>query len=166
MFLNKILIVGQISFATVSWNRKVKFTTVAIVATTIVIKKGKIVWKHGSYCWCFPLNLKYLGWPYRAYIKTGKNDDFCEEFLSENNIEAVLTNLCCYDHCSKASETVQKIVKDLKEYHKCSPCVIICWIAKIYLAINHSSNSEKWLVTIIHSTLLKKLLKLHRKKKQ
>ena len=40
-------------------------------------KKRKIVWKHGPYCWYFRLNLKYLGWPCRAYIKTAKNGDFC-----------------------------------------------------------------------------------------
>ena len=45
-----------------------------------------------------------------------------------------------------------------KEYRKCSLCVIICWIAKMYLSIN---NSEKWLVTGIPLTQLKKL---HRKK--
>ena len=39
----------------------------------IVIRNGKIVWKHGLHCWYFHLNLKYLGWPYREYIKTAKN---------------------------------------------------------------------------------------------
>ena len=115
----------------------------------IVIGNGKIVWKHGPFCWYFRLNLKYLGWPYRAYIKTAKNGDFCEELLSENDFEAVLATFCCYDHGAKASEAVQKIATDQKEYRKCSSCVIICWIAKIYLAINQSSNSEKWLVTRI-----------------
>ena len=37
-------------------------------------------------------------------------------------------------------------------------CYRICWIAKLYL-------SEKWLVTRIPLTLLKKLLKLHRNKR-
>ena len=58
----------------------------------IIIRNGKIVWKHGSYCWYFPLNLKYLGWPYRAYIKTAKNSDFREELLSENDFE----NIFCH----------------------------------------------------------------------
>ena len=89
---------------------------------------------------------------YRAYIKTAKNDDFCEELLSENDIEDVLATLCYYDHGSKASEAVQKIASDQKEYRKCSSCVLICCIAKIYLAINQSSNIEKWLVTRIHPT--------------
>ena len=50
--------------------------------------------------------------PYRYYIKTAKNGGFCEEFLSENDFEAVLVNFCCYDYLcygANASETVQKI---------------------------------------------------------
>ena len=46
------------------------------LSKTIVIRNGKVVWKHGPYCWYFRLNLKYLGWPYRAYIKTVQNDNF------------------------------------------------------------------------------------------
>ena len=118
----------------------------------IVIRNGKMVWKHGPHCWCFHLNFKYLGWQYRAYIKTAKIGDFCEELLSENDIEAALVTFCCYNHGAKASEAVQKIATDQKEHRKCSSCVIICWIAKIYLAINQSSNSEKWLVARIHPT--------------
>ena len=41
---------------------------------TIIVRNGKIVWKQGPYYWCFRLNLKCLGWPYRAYIKVAKND--------------------------------------------------------------------------------------------
>ena len=48
-----------------------------ILGDNIVIRNGKIAWKHGPYCWFFRLNLKYLGWPYRAYIKTAKNSKFC-----------------------------------------------------------------------------------------
>ena len=71
------------------------------------------------------INLKYLGWPYRAYIKTAKNGDFCQELLSENDFETVLATFCCYDHGAKASEAVQKIATDHKVYCKCSSCVII-----------------------------------------
>ena len=117
------------------------------VSVDIVIKNGKIVWKHGPHCWCLSLKLKYPRWPYRAYIKTTKNGDFCEELISENDIEAVLASFCCYEHGAKASEAVQKIAIDQKEYCECSSCVIICWIAKIYRAVNQSSNNEKWLVT-------------------
>ena len=71
------------------------------------------------------MNLKYLGWLYRAYIKTAKNDDFCEELLSENDFEAILTTFCYYDHGTKASEAVQKIATNQKEYLKWSLCVTI-----------------------------------------
>ena len=39
--------------------------------------------------------------------------------------EAVLATLCCYDHGAKASEEIQKIATDQREYRKCSLCVII-----------------------------------------
>ena len=68
--------------------------TAANLSFIIVIRNGKIVWKHGPYCRCFPLNLKYPGWPYRAYIKIAKNGNFCKEWLSENDIEAVLATFC------------------------------------------------------------------------
>ena len=38
---------------------------------------------------------KYLGWPYREYIKTAKYGDFYEELLSENDFEAVLAIFYC-----------------------------------------------------------------------
>ena len=76
--------------------------------------------------------MEYLGWSYREYIKTTNYDDFCKEFLSENAFEAVLATFCCYDYGANASEVVQKIAVDQKDYHKCSSCVIVCWIAKIY----------------------------------
>ena len=61
--------------------------------------------KHG-YCWYFRLNLKYLGWPYREYIKTVKNGGFCEELLSKSDFEAVLATFCCHDYGANASEAV------------------------------------------------------------
>ena len=124
-------------------------TRKASLKKSIVIRNGKIIWKHGPYFWYFRLNLKYLGWPYRPYIKTAKNGNFCWELLSKNDFKAVLVTFCCYEHGFKASEEVQKIATDQKEYRKCSLCVVICWIAKIYLSIN---NSEKWLVTWIPPT--------------
>ena len=54
------------------------------------------------------------------------NADFCQELLSKNDFEAVLVTFCCYDHVTKASEGVQKIATDQKEYRKYSLCVIIC----------------------------------------
>ena len=34
--------------------------------------------------------------------------------------EAVLATFCCYNHGAKASEDVEKIATDQKEYHNCS----------------------------------------------
>ena len=73
----------------------------------------------------------------------------------------LLAIFCFYDYATKASEAVQKIATDQKEYPKLSSRAINCWMAKIYLWIN---NCEKWLVTRIPLTSLKKLLKWHRKK--
>ena len=56
-------------------------------------------------------------WLYRAYLKTAKTGDFCEELLSENDIEAVLATFCCYNHDAKASEAVQKIATDQMCYN-------------------------------------------------
>ena len=68
-------------------------------------------------CWYFHFNLKYVGWPYTEYIKTVKNNSFCEELLSENDFEAVLANFCCYDYGANVSEAVQKIsTKTLELY--------------------------------------------------
>ena len=106
----------------------------------IVIRNEKIVWKHGPYCWYFCLNLKYPEWPYIVYIKTVKNGNLCEGFLSENDFETVLAPFCCYDHGAMAPEAVQKIATDQKKYHECSSCVIICWIANMYLSINHDGK--------------------------
>ena len=110
------------------------------------------------------LNLKYLGWPYRAYIKTEKNGGFCEELLSENDFKTDLAFFCCYVHGANASEAVQKIATFQKEYHKCSSCVIICSIAKIYLQSKIYTIVKRRLVTRTPPTQLKILEKLHRKK--
>ena len=50
----------------------------------------------------------------------------CEKFLSENDFEAVLVTICCYDNGASASEAVQMIATDQNDYHKCSLCVIAC----------------------------------------
>ena len=63
------------------------------------------------YYWYFCLSLKYLGWPYKAYIKTAKKGDFWEELLSKNDFEAVLATFCCFDHGAKASEAVHRVLQ-------------------------------------------------------
>ena len=79
---------------------------------TIVIRNGKLIWKHRPHCWYFRLNLKYLGWPYREYSKTATNGSFWEELVSENDFEAVLATFCCYGYAANASEAVQKIATE------------------------------------------------------
>ena len=74
----------------------------------------------------FCLNLKYLGWQYREHIKTAMNGGFCEELLSENDFDVLLATFCCYEHGANASETVQRIVTNQKEYSKYSLYIIIC----------------------------------------
>ena len=56
---------------------------------------------------------------------TVKNGGFCDELLNKNDLEAVLATFFCYDHGANATETVQQIATDHKEYRKCSTCVII-----------------------------------------
>ena len=75
----------------------------------MVIRNRKIAWKHRSYCRHFCLNLKYLGWPYKEYIKTAKNGSFCEELLSQIDFEAVLAIFFYYDYGANTFEAVQKI---------------------------------------------------------
>ena len=41
------------------------------------------------------------------------------ELFSENDFEAVLITFC-YDYGANASEAVQKMATDPKDYHKCS----------------------------------------------
>ena len=79
--------------------------------------------------------VNFLWWPYREYIKTGKNGCFhCfnEEFFSENDFEAVLATFYCYDYGTNASEAVEKIATNQKIYNKCSLYVIVCCITKAY----------------------------------
>ena len=59
-------------------------------------------------------------------------------------IEGVLTTFCRYDYGANASETVEKITTDQKDYHKCSSFGISCWITKIYQSI---TVKKGWLLT-------------------
>ena len=82
----------------------------------------------------FSLELEISGVAVQSIHQNSENGDFPEEFLSENDFETVLAILVFYDHGVKASEAVQKITADQKEYRKCSLCIIIFWIAKKYLS--------------------------------
>ena len=61
-----------------------------------------------------------------------------EEFLSENDLEAVLNTNCCYEYSGNASEAAEKIATDKKDYHKCSLCVTA-------LQKHNTNNSKKLL---------------------
>ena len=75
----------------------------------------------------FLLELEIPGVTVQRIHQNSENGGFCEELLSENDFEAVLAFFCCYDYGANASETVQKIATDQKEYHKCNaPRVLIC----------------------------------------
>ena len=124
----------------------------------MVMRNGKIVWKHVLLY--FRLNLKYQGGRTEHTSKQWKMMTFVRNCLMKMTLTALATS-CCYGLGVMPSKTVQEITADQKEYRKCPLRVIICWIAKIYQSIN---NSEKWLVTRIPLTQLKKLLKLHRKR--
>ena len=56
---------------------------------------------------------------------------FSDEFLGENDVEAVLATFCCYDYGANAAEAIEKIATDPKYYHKCSLCVIVCCISRV-----------------------------------
>ena len=59
--------------------------------------------------WYFCLNLKYLGWSHRAYIKTAKNGGFREELLNENDFEIVLAFFCYFTSSPKSPKWRQKV---------------------------------------------------------
>ena len=73
------------------------FSEVNLMVLMYLVQLKQILHKHSHKKWkdslerwavllTFCLNLKYLGWPYRAYIKTSQNGDFWEELLSENEL--------------------------------------------------------------------------------
>ena len=70
----------------------------------------------------FSLELEISGVAVQSIHQNSKKCDFCLELLSKNDFEAVLATFCCYDHGAKASEEVQKIATDQKDYRKCSFC--------------------------------------------
>ena len=50
-------------------------------------------------------NLKYLQWPYRAYINGG----FCEGLLGENNFQIALATLYCYNYGVNAPRQFRRL---------------------------------------------------------
>ena len=74
----------------------------------------------------FSLELKISGAAIQRIHQNSKKWWLCEELFSENDFEAVLATFCCYGYGANASEVVQKIATDQKDYYKCSSCVIVC----------------------------------------
>ena len=42
--------------------------------------------------------------------------------IETNDFDTILLTFCCYGHDANASEAVEKIITDQKEYHKCFLC--------------------------------------------
>ena len=64
---------------------------------------------------------------------------FSEDFLSEDDFEAVLATFCCYDYGANSSEAVEKIATDQKDYHKSS-------LGVITNIVSINNNKESWLL--------------------
>ena len=92
----------------------------------------------------FSLEFEISGMTVQRIHQNSENYGLCEEVLSENNFQAVLSTFCCYDYGANASEAVHKIIIDHKDYQKCSLFVIVCWIAKRYQSI---AVKNDWLLT-------------------
>ena len=116
------------------------------LSETIVIRNGKIVWKHGSYCLYFCLKLKFLGWPYRKYIKTAKMAAYNEDLLCRDDFDAALAFFLSYCYSVNTSEAVEKIATDEKDYHKCS----LCSLCKISLYVWDHIKTTPWKLRILN----------------
>ena len=97
----------------------------------IVIKKRKDSLKTPAILLIYCFEREITGIAVQAIHQNSKKmAAFSEEFLSENDLEAVLVPSCCYDYGASASEEIEKIATDKKDHHKCSLCVMVCCIAK------------------------------------
>ena len=91
-------------------------------------------------------------------------DIFIRTWNIWGDFEAVLATFCCCDQGGNASEAVQKIVTDQKDYQKCSSCVIVWWIAKTYQSI---TVKKGWLLGHLRrSIVVKKVAEVVQKKEQ
>ena len=80
----------------------------------IVIRNEKLVSKHEPYCWQFCLNLKYLGWQYRKYIKTAKMVVFVMNCSVKMTLRLFFGQFLLLWLWCQSLETVQKIATDQK----------------------------------------------------
>ena len=74
----------------------------------------------------FLLQLKISGVAVEKYIKLAKMAAFSEDFHCGDNFDAVLAIFCYYGYGTSASEAVEKMATDEKDYRKCSFCFIVC----------------------------------------
>ena len=68
----------------------------------------------------FSLELEISGVTVQIIHQNSKKWWRCEELVTENDFQAILAI------GANASEAVQKITTDQKDYHKCSSRVIVC----------------------------------------
>ena len=54
-------------------------------------------------------------------------------FLSGDDFEVVLVIFCCYNYVANASEAVEKITADEKDYYKCPLQITISSITRSWL---------------------------------
>ena len=71
------------------------------------------------------LELETSGLTVQRIHQNSKKGGFSEELLGENDFEAVLATFR-YDCDANASEAVQTIATDQKDYRKCSCYIILC----------------------------------------
>ena len=50
---------------------------------------------------------------------------YSEDFLNKDDFEDFLAIFCCYDYCVNASEAVEKIATNQKDYNKSSVRVVL-----------------------------------------
>ena len=100
--------------------------SIVLLSFSIVIRIGKIIWKHRPYRWYFCLNVKYLGGPCGSLIKTVKNGDFCEKLHSKNDFENVLGTFCCYAYGAKVSEAFRSS-EDCYRSKRVSHMLLVCY---------------------------------------
>ena len=98
---------------------------------SLLISNEKIVWKQQPYCWYSCLNLKFLRLLYRECITIAKIAAYHKQFPCVDDFDAVLAVFCSYCYDGNASEAVEMISVNEKDYLKCLLCVTVC-IATTY----------------------------------
>ena len=112
--------------ATMDWNK--------LILTTMVIRNGKMVWKHG-------LIIDIFAWTWNIWDGGTENTSKQRKMVAFMRNCSVKITLRLFQPLSVVMtmvatlEAVQKIATNPKDYHKYSSCVTVCWIVKIYQSI-------------------------------